>query len=92
MYNLNNRKNKTISVRCSEKEKEEITKRSKDAGMTPSSYILKSTLMGCEKFERNIRKREKSKKICLIHNLLNEFPDSDIIRKLHKEIDELWDI
>lgn len=81
-----------ISVRCNEAEKELLNSKAKEAGMTVSKFMLKAAVMGSDGLQRDLKKKKRITKICEIHTLLNELPDSPEVRAIHKEVDELCNL
>lgn len=85
-------KNINISVRCSQKQKDILNDKAKEAGLTVSKYMLNAAIMGSEGLKKDLSKKKRIAKICELRTLINELPQSPLVEKIQKEVDDLWKI
>lgn len=95
------RKDKVITIRCSENERKQIERKAENIGKSVSSYVLDCSMAGLERKKDKDKKRIKqmiqNTEICnQIHKKLKE-SEADIpedikcmIDLLMKGVDQLW--
>lgn len=69
--NKGNKKQTTITVRCSEKEKNEIDYRAKENNMTSSAYLRTRGITSDRKFNKSVLQKRIAKELCELQSETN---------------------